>query len=267
MILKSFLPHVLLEWLAYAVGGRLYWRARRRLVQPPEAWERLAIAGAAVAGAAIGAKGLYILDYRSALEHLPWGAWLAGKTIVGALLGGLLAVEASKLAMGWKGSTGDAFVTPLITGMIIGRLGCQLSDARDLTYGIPTRLAWGWDYGDGVPRHPTALYEIFSLLAIAWLIAAIKPLRAVPGDRFRAFMVAYLGVRLALDGLKPPHGPPVAGVLVPDAWWGLSAIQWACVAGLLWYSRDVARWLRGRAGGEARDTTLEATADQTHAEI
>jgi len=251
VFLKTLLSHVLLEWLAYAIGGALYWRARQRLVQPPEAWQRLAIAAGAIGGAAIGSKGLYILDYWSTLSHAPWGDWLSGKTIVGALLGGLLGVESIKLSIGWERSTGDAFVVPLITGMIIGRLGCQLSDARDLTYGIPTGLTWGWDYGDGVPRHPTALYEILGLCVVAWVTGRLRQLSSVSGDQFRAFMVAYLSMRLGLDFLKPPHGTPVTGVQVPDVHAGLSAIQWACLAGLAYYARDVARWLHHRAASRA----------------
>jgi prolipoprotein diacylglyceryltransferase len=239
--------HILLEWLAYAIGGALYLRARRRLVQPPESWRRLAIVAGAVAGAALGSKVLYILDYWNSLQGAPWVEWLSGKTIVGALLGGLLGVEGMKLAIGWERSTGDAFVVPLLVGMIIGRLGCQLSDVHDLTYGIPTALPWGWDYGDGVSRHPTALYEIAGLLVLAAVIAVARPLRAIPGDRFRALMLGYLSLRLALDFLKPPHGLPAAGVPVPGAPFGLSAIQWACVAGLAWYARDGVRWMRHSA--------------------
>lgn len=236
------LAHVLLEWLAYTLGGALYWRARQRLAQPPEGWQRLAIVSGAVAGAALGSKGLYILDYWSALSDAPWIEWLSGKTIVGGLLGGLVGVELMKRAAGWQRSTGDAFVVPLVAGMIIGRLGCQLSDAHDLTYGTPTTLPWGWDYGDGVARHPTALYEILGLAVIAGVAARVRA-GSVSGDRFRAFMVSYLILRLGLDFLKPPHGMPAAGVLVPDTRWGLSAIQWACVAGLAYYLPDVMRWL------------------------
>jgi prolipoprotein diacylglyceryltransferase len=246
-ILQALVAHILLEWLAYAFGGALYWRARQRLVQPPESWRRLAIVAGAVAGAALGSKVLYILDYWSSLQHAPWVEWLSGKTIVGALLGGRLGVEGMKLAIGWQRSTGDAFVAPLLAGMIIGRVGCQLSDVHDLTYGIPTSLPWGWDYGDGEPRHPTALYEIAGLLLLAAVIAVARPLRAIPGDRFRALMLGYLSLRLALDFLKPPHGLPAAGVPVPGAPFGLSAIQWACAAGLAWYARDVIRWLRASA--------------------
>jgi prolipoprotein diacylglyceryltransferase len=252
--LQAPVAHILLEWLAYALGGAMYWRARQRLVQPPQSWRRLAIVAGAVAGAALGSKILYILDYWGSLQQAPWAEWLSGKTIVGALLGGLLGVEGMKVAIDWQRSTGDAFVAPLVVGMVIGRVGCQLSDVHDLTYGIPTSLPWSWNYGDGVPRHPTALYEIAGLLVLAAVIAVAKPLRAIPGDRFRALMVGYLSLRLALDFLKPPHGLPAAGVPVPGDLFGLSAIQWACVAGLVWYARDVLRWLRAGAVPQAAHT-------------
>lgn len=238
------IAHVALEWSAYLIGFWLYWRSRDLASPPTETWHRLAIAAGAVAGAAIGSKVLYVIDYWSTFAEAPWLDWLGGKTIVGALLGGLLGVETVKIATGWRRSTGDSFVVPLLIGMIIGRVGCQLSDARDLTYGIPTSLPWGWNYGDGVLRHPTALYEILALGVIGVSIARSKRLRAVPGDRFRALMVGYLGLRFALDFLKPPHGLPVPGVPVPDAQAGLSGIQWACLVGIAYYSRDVVRWLR-----------------------
>jgi hypothetical protein len=46
------------------------------------------------------------------------------------------------------------------------------------------------------------------------------------GDRFRLFLASYLAFRLAVDFLKPD--PPAIAL-------GMSAIQWACVAGLLYY--------------------------------
>jgi prolipoprotein diacylglyceryltransferase len=47
------------------------------------------------------------------------------------------------------------------------------------------------------------------------------------GDRFRIFLASYLLFRFAVDFLKPDP-PPFA--------LGLSAIQWACLAGLLYYA-------------------------------
>lgn len=129
-------------------------------------------------------------------------------------------------------------------GIVIGRLGCQLSDVRDLTYGTPTSLPWGWNYGDGVPRHPTAFYEIGALGVLGLIILRSERLRTVPGDRFRALMIGYLALRFVLDFLKPPYGLAVAGVPVPNNLAGLTAIQWASLAGIAYYSCDVVRWVR-----------------------
>lgn len=200
-----------------------------------------------MSGAALGSKLLYWLDYRAALDGAPLIAWLSGKTIVGGLLGGLIGVETVKRAIGWTRSTGDAFALPLLVGIVLGRLGCQFSDASDLTYGTPTSLPWGWNYGDGVPRHPVSFYEIGLLLAV--MVPALRyglP-NARDGDRFRVLMVAYLAIRLALDFLKPPHGAAIAGTFVPATYAGLTAIQWACAGGLAYYARDAWRWLAPRA--------------------
>ncbi len=61
----------------------------------------------------------------------------------------------------------------------------------------------------------------------------------LPGDAFKLFMVAYLSFRLLCDFIKP----------YPRIFLGLGGIQWACVLILLYYSRDIARWLRPLPGG------------------
>jgi len=55
-----------------------------------------------------------------------------------------------------------------------------------------------------------------------------------PGDAFKLFMVAYMSFRLLCDFIKP----------YPRIFLGLGGIQWACVLILLYYSRDITRWLR-----------------------
>ena len=84
---------------------------------------------------------------------------MSGKTIVGGLIGGLFAVEWVKRQIGEKSSTGDLFAAPIALGVAIGRIGCFLGGLPDGTYGTPTSLPWGVDFGDGIPRHPTQLYE------------------------------------------------------------------------------------------------------------
>jgi len=228
--------HTAFEISAYFVGMRLFLWQRRRLALPvlSDRDRSLWIGVAAIFGAALGAKlGYWIEDPRNAFAGFPdWRHLLEGKTIVGALLGGLLAVETVKRVIGARGSSGDAFVLPLIVGIAIGRIGCFLAGLADHTYGNATSLPWGVDFGDGVPRHPTQLYEIAFLTALALLVQLRAAHFERAGDRFRAFMIAYLAFRLAIDFIKP----------IPYAYLGVfSGIQLLCLAGLFYYRRDILR--------------------------
>jgi len=235
--------HIVLEAAAYALGGLLYWRGAQSAAPGKDSISRLGIVAGAALGAALGSRLLYAAEYWTALSGQSWQMWLGGKTIVGALLGGLFGVEVAKIALGWRDSTGNRFVIPLLVAMIIGRIGCQLSTVTDQTYGNATSAPWAWDYGDGVPRHPTSLYEILGLLTIAWLVHRPRFAREA-GDRFRILMVSYLLLRFGLEFLKPPFGPAATGIPMPDLWGPLAAIQWACLAGLAYYLPAGKRWLR-----------------------
>jgi phosphatidylglycerol:prolipoprotein diacylglycerol transferase len=235
--------HLVFEMAAFTVGGLLYWRSSNAATQPPARIDRWALIAGAALGAALGSRLLFMLQYWHALQGSSPAVWLGGKTIVGGLLGGLIGVEAAKRCVDWKQSTGDGFAWPLLTAIVIGRIGCQLAGLDDQTYGNPTSLPWGWDYGDGVPRHPAVAYEILALGGLALLLRHPPP-NTVAGDRFRAFMVGYLCIRLLLDFLKPPFGAAAAGTLLADRWLALTAIQWACIAGLAYYARDFRRWMR-----------------------
>jgi phosphatidylglycerol:prolipoprotein diacylglycerol transferase len=223
-------PHFVFEALAYLVGYRVYLKQRKRSGDHLSTRDRTWIVAAAICGAAIGSKLLYWLG-DPALTVRRWSDvfyLMAGKTIVGGLIGGLIAVEAIKRRLGIVRRTGDLFAIPLCIGIAIGRVGCFLSGLSDDTYGIATGLPWGIDFGDGIRRHPVQLYEIVWLgvlaIGLAWL--ARKPHRE--GDLFKGFMLGYFGFRLAIDFLKP-------GI----AFGGLTSIQWACVMMLLYYCRDL----------------------------
>jgi prolipoprotein diacylglyceryltransferase len=163
------------------------------------------------------------------LEQAPrigwhWAALLAptgGKTIVGGLLGGWLAVELAKLLLHVRSRTGDLYAVPLCLGIAIGRIGCFLAGLADDTYGTATTLPWGVDFGDGIRRHPTQLYELVFLLLLAGALTVYARRPHPQGQMFRIFMAAYLAWRFVVDFIKPqPH----LG--------GLDIIQWACLLGL-----------------------------------
>ena len=231
-----FAAHWFFEALAYFLGFRLYLRQRRLTGDPLSFEQRMWVIAAAVAGAAIGSKLLFwAVDPAATARHWHDPVYLmGGKTIVGGLIGGLIAVEWTKRHLGVTRSTGDLLAIPLAVGIAIGRVGCFLAGLGDHTYGLPTHLPWGVDFGDGIPRHPTQLYEILWLgLLVLWL----RRLRQRPhreGDLFKGFMVGYMGFRLFVDFLKP--GIPLAG---------LTALQWAALATLLYYRRDLPVLFRG----------------------
>jgi len=172
---------------------------------------------------------------------------VGGKTIVGALIGGLFAVEIAKRLLGITRRTGDLFAVPLCAGIAIGRIGCFLTGLDDHTSGVVTSLAWGVNFGDGIARHPTQLYEVLFALALGGFLWRRMQRPFDSGDLFKMFMVAYFGFRLLCDFLKPE-----VRVL-----FGLSSIQWACLAMLCYYSSDWTRWLKPSEQRTTRTLTSE----------
>jgi phosphatidylglycerol:prolipoprotein diacylglycerol transferase len=226
--------HFVFESLAYFVAFRLYLLERRKAGDFLNTSTRWTVVVAAIGGAAIGSKVLFwfedpvrTFEHWNSLEYL-----LSGKTIVGAILGGTVAVEWIKRRAGVTRRTGDLFAVPMAIGIAIGRVGCFLAGVHDDTHGIATTLPWGLDLGDGVRRHPVQLYESAAMILLALGLARISPPRFAEGDRFRIFMLAYFGWRLLVDFLKP-------GV----RFGGLTVLQWCSVAALLWYARDLQRIL------------------------
>jgi prolipoprotein diacylglyceryltransferase len=110
-------PHVVFETLAYAGAFRLYLYERRRRGDVLDDTNRWWVIAAAAIGAVAGSRMLYWLEDPSMALH-EWNnlAFLTGgKTIVGALIGGLFAVEWTKKRLSIAPRTGDLFAMPLCT--------------------------------------------------------------------------------------------------------------------------------------------------------
>lgn len=228
-------PHLVFESLAYTLGFLLYRLLRKRQGDPVPQAVRWSVIAAAAVGAVIGSKLLYWLEdpYRIAAHwHDPQVLW-GGKTIVGGLMGGLFAVEWVKQRLQFRSRTGDLFAVPLCLGIAVGRIGCFLTGLADDTYGAPTSLPWGIDFGDGIRRHPTQLYEILFLFFLGAALLVVMRRPHAQGDIFKLFMVGYNGWRLGIDFLKPD-----------PRFFGMNSIQWACLLVLLYYSADIWRWVQ-----------------------
>jgi phosphatidylglycerol---prolipoprotein diacylglyceryl transferase len=169
--------------------------------------------------------------------------WLSGepgfgRSIAGALAGAIITIETFKWQKGIRGSTGLIFVPAFATSVVIGRIGCYLSGLEDNTYGLPTALPWGHDFGDGILRHPVQLYESLSMLlflAVALMFLAQQQTFFMRNG-FYLMVLFYAGQRFVWEFLKP-YGS-LAGPF--------NLFHFIC-AGLCCYSI----WMMGRRDGRA----------------
>jgi prolipoprotein diacylglyceryltransferase len=249
-------PHLLFEGSGYALAFVIFLWLRRKGGDTIDVPLRWSVVAAAFVGGALGSKVLYWAeDPATTAAHWRDPIYLlGGKTIIGGLIGGWVAVELTKKYVGINESTGDLFAVPLAMGIATGRIGCFLTGLSDKTYGTPTTLPWGVDFGDGVPRHPTQLYEVLFLVGLSALLYKLLPIgdgtsaastmhRWKSGDVFKLFMISYLGFRVILDFWKPSD---------PAVFLRMGTLQWASVIGVV-----AAAWLIWvRPGGAIRQEAV-----------
>ncbi len=232
----AHIVHFIFEWAGVMIGVQYYRILKKRHVPHQQGmFERktFAVLIGCILGAGIGNKLLFVIENPLVWQQFGWVSLILGQTIVGGMLGGLIGVEIAKKIVGVRESTGDLFVLPLAVGLCVGRVGCYLAGLHDGTFGVATTLPWGIDFGDGVIRHPTQLYDIVAVLVFIIILQRYKQrLMVVAGLSFKLFLASYLAWRFWIDGLKP----------VPYAYtFGWSGIQWACVIALMLYLPFVLR--------------------------
>lgn len=206
--------------------------------------ERTVIRIGAFCGAMIGAKLPFALSDLPGL--LSGRVWLEnGKTIVFGLVGGYLGVEITKAWLGVRVKTGDSFAVPVAAAVGVGRMSCFVAGC---CHGTATRLPWGVDFGDGVRRHPTQVYEMIfhSLAAVA--LAFCERRGWFIGQRFKLYLISYLIYRFLSETIRPE--PIMAG--------GLTGYQWACLGLIppflgLWWG-DARQIRKNRIIGGAKGT-------------
>ena len=193
-------PHLVFDLLAYLgalLVAKVAIKERYRFENERLKWHYYT---ALVVGFVAGAVLLSILN-----NTLSLGKLYVGKSILGAIAGAIVAAELFKRRYGIRGSTGAYFVPSLALGIAVGRIGCFLTGLKDFTYGIPTDLPWGVDFGDGVTRHPVQLYESAAMsgffLFLLWLYRHKKERFEQKG--FYYFVLFYGAQRFVWEFLKP----------------------------------------------------------------
>lgn len=223
----KFNIHLILEYLAFFIAFKYYVLLSKKTEDPISQGNRLSIILGAILGAFFGSRIIGFFENPIIeLTSNNIGLLLNTKSIMGGLFGGLIGVEVSKKIINEKQSSGDLFTFPIISGIVIGRLGCFLSGTKEFTYGIETKFFTGMDLGDGLKRHPTSLYEIFFLILIFLFLKRITfYTKENSGLQFKIFMMTYFGFRFFIETIKPN----VFYIF------GLSSIQWLCIVCWIYY--------------------------------
>jgi prolipoprotein diacylglyceryltransferase len=190
--------HSVFVALGLAAAGLVFLvEKRRRGVSDP----RIAyiVLGALVGAAVFSRLGTWAqhLDPTrnlSLIDQLAYG----NASMLSALVGAWLGVHVAKRIVRYPDRTGDLFAPAVALAMVIGRIGCLLTE----TPGTPTGASWGivldaetaarLHAPSGVPLHPSFVYEIaFHAVAFAvlWLWLRHRPLAA--GETLTFFVAAY----------------------------------------------------------------------------
>lgn len=165
--------------------ARLTWRQRTML----------ALAG--FIGGAFGAK----LPFLDTGDGFWTGIWFRdGKTITTGLVGAYLGVELAKLALNIRVKTGDSFAIPLALALAVGRWGCYFNGC---CFGEPTDLPCGIDFGDGILRHPTQLYECVFHLGMAAVLWQLVRADLLVENRLKLYLIAYCAYRFLTEMIRP----------------------------------------------------------------
>jgi phosphatidylglycerol:prolipoprotein diacylglycerol transferase len=175
-------------WLLFAgvVISFLFWRRRARQDK-----RLLFIYGAALIGAFFGAKLVYLVaeGWLHFGAHDLWLQLAAGKSILGALLGGYAFVELAKRYVGYRRPTGDDFalIAPISIGL--GRIGCLLYGC---CLGVVCQPHWyALPDSQGLPRWPAVPAEIIFNLAAFVLFLFLRHRKILPGQHFHLYLIGY----------------------------------------------------------------------------
>ena len=240
------LVHGLFMGLGILAGMAVFaLEVRRRGLRDDRLW---VIAGTSLAFAGVASRlGTWWQQLDPARNEplLQW--WNDGnRSVLAGLVGAWVGVHIGKLITGYRPSTGDLFAPAVALAMVIGRMGCLLTELP----GHPTGGAWGIVLTPGqaalvggtpgIGLHPTFAYEIaFQALAFAWLWRNRDRLGR-PGDLFVCYVTGYALFRFAVEFVRANE----------QVWWGLTRPQWflLCMLPLLAWRLSRITWTPVSAG-------------------
>lgn len=143
---------------------------------------------------------------------------LAGKSIVGGLIGGFLGVILIKRLLHIKLRLGNIIAPSVALGMAIGRFGCFFGGC---CYG--KIASWGINFGDGNLRLPTQLFEVAFHLTAFILLHIYRHKAPANGILFKLYLLSYFIFRFIMEFFREN----------PIILLGMTVYQIICILGIL----------------------------------
>lgn len=186
-----------------------------------------------VVGAFVGAKLVYWLaeGWREPVLVDFAARWGAGKSVLGALLGGYGGVEVAKKALGYRDATGDWFAVIVPFGIAWGRVGCWINGC---CLGQPMEHGHWWTLTDagGVHRWPAVPLELAFNWVAGVVLIVLRRRRVFPGNLFHLYLMAYGVFRVAHEFVR--NTPRVIG---PFSGYAIAALLLIALGGIRFRQR------------------------------
>ncbi len=189
------------------------------------------LGGVALLAGIAGARAAYVLlnwpMFRShpvEIFRLDHGGLVFYGGLAAGFVAGAATLRRARLPL-WKSA--DLMIPPLVLAHAIGRIGCFLNGC---CYGKPALVSWAVTFpGEGIPRHPTQLYESGALVLLFFFLRRLERRDSPPGTVALAYGVCYGAWRFLIEFLRGDN-PPAALGLTPFQW---ASISLAFVCGWL----------------------------------
>ncbi|MEZ0226101.1 MAG: prolipoprotein diacylglyceryl transferase [Alphaproteobacteria bacterium] len=204
-----------LAYLSGFIGGWIYggWLADLDRDRRPNRTDIDNILPWMVLGVILGGRIGYVLFYNlgyyieNPLKSL--FIWEGGMSFHGGLLGVIIVILSyARYHKFHPFALGDIIATVAPIGLFFGRLANFVNGEL---FGRPTTVPWGMVFpkgGDGIPRHPSQLYEAglegLVLGAILFFMARIPAIRRAEGMLFGTLLIGYALSRFVVEFVREP---------------------------------------------------------------
>ena len=131
-----------------------------------------------------------------------------GRSIIGGLIGGWVAVEIYKWRKGIKISLGDAFALSLPLAEAVGRIGCWFNGC---CYGKQASLPIAV-YQHGEWRYPTQFISAIAAILIFFCLFSLRN-KLKRGQLFASYLILFGVVRMVLEPLRADYNLGYSGLL------------------------------------------------------